>query len=252
MPRFASYVICTSPRSGSTLLCRLLAATGVSGNPGSHFHRPDIEAWLRSFSLERLEGESERDCLFRILEAAKAKGSLDTGMFGLRMQRGSFPFFISRLGMMFPEAASERARIESAFGPTLFIHLTRLDKVEQAVSCERARQTGLWHRARDGSDIERLEPVSAAGYDGRVLRAQYDEFIAFDRAWEAWFAAEGIVAHHITYEALSAAPAETLADLLDALGLSRDHAEGIKPDIAKLADAISREWVARFRAENAL
>lgn len=153
---------------------------------------------------------------------------------------------------MFPDAASERARIEAAFGPTLFIHLTRLDKVEQAVSCERARQTGLWHRAQDGSDIERLEPVSVAGYDGDVLRAQYDEFVAFDRAWEAWFAAEGIVPYRITYEALSAAPAEALADLLAALGLSRSHAEGMKPDIAKLADATSGEWIARFRAENGL
>ncbi|HBF29284.1 Stf0 family sulfotransferase, partial [Rhizobium sp.] len=31
MAKFSSYVICTSPRSGSTLLCKLLAATGISG-----------------------------------------------------------------------------------------------------------------------------------------------------------------------------------------------------------------------------
>ncbi|MBT6203829.1 MAG: sulfotransferase, partial [Rhodospirillaceae bacterium] len=42
MARYQSYVICTSPRSGSTLLCSLLAATGLAGNPCSHFHDPSI------------------------------------------------------------------------------------------------------------------------------------------------------------------------------------------------------------------
>lgn len=28
-----AYVICTAPRSGSTLLCRMLGATGIAGQP---------------------------------------------------------------------------------------------------------------------------------------------------------------------------------------------------------------------------
>ena len=48
MADFEAYVICTSPRSGSTLLCKLLVATGVAGLPASHFHEAmtDIEAEL--------------------------------------------------------------------------------------------------------------------------------------------------------------------------------------------------------------
>ena len=42
MAKYESYVLCTSPRSGSTLLCKLLAATGVAGNPDSYFHRPAV------------------------------------------------------------------------------------------------------------------------------------------------------------------------------------------------------------------
>ncbi|MEM1201062.1 MAG: Stf0 family sulfotransferase, partial [Pseudomonadota bacterium] len=33
MAGFDAYVICTSPRSGSTLLCKLLAPTGIAGKP---------------------------------------------------------------------------------------------------------------------------------------------------------------------------------------------------------------------------
>ena len=48
---FRSYIICTSPRSGNTLLCKLLAATNVAGVPGSHFHVPSLEGWLAAYDL---------------------------------------------------------------------------------------------------------------------------------------------------------------------------------------------------------
>lgn len=89
MPKFDSYVICTSPRSGSTLLCKLLAATGISGNPGSYFHRPSIAEWLAYFEPAADASRPEADILATIFRAAIAKGSGDTSMFGLRLQRHS-------------------------------------------------------------------------------------------------------------------------------------------------------------------
>lgn len=134
MPKFDSYVICTSPRSGSTLLCKLLAATGISGNPGSYFHRPSIAEWLAYFEPAADASRPEADILATIFRAAIAKGSGDTSMFGLRLQRHSFDFFVQKLAVLHPERSSDLQRIEAAFGQTLFLHLTRLDKVEQAVS----------------------------------------------------------------------------------------------------------------------
>lgn len=52
MAKFHSYVICTSPRSGSTLLCNMLAATGVAGKPKSYFHQGPITDWLSYLNLE--------------------------------------------------------------------------------------------------------------------------------------------------------------------------------------------------------
>src|SRR3954467_13591327 len=42
-----SYLVCATPRSGSTLLCELLAATGVAGRPAEHFEH------LQATSLPR-------------------------------------------------------------------------------------------------------------------------------------------------------------------------------------------------------
>lgn len=249
MAKFDSYVICTSPRSGSTLLCQLLAATGVAGNPGSHFHRPSISAWLNSFELAPDDAMPERDVLASIFRAAIAKGSLDTGMFGLRLQRASFEFFTRKMAVLHPGFTNDVERFRAAFGRTLFIHLTRFDKVEQAISYVKAHQTGLWHAAPDGTELERMSPPQDPVYDPDAIREKMREVKAFDRDWEHWFAAEGIDPFRVTYEGLSADPLETLCQVLNELGLDRRVASGVKPGVAKLADETSRAWQARFRSE---
>jgi len=250
MAKCDSYVICTSPRSGSTLLCKLLAQTGIAGNPDSYFHQPSISAWLDDLELTVDSSLPERDVLAAIFKAAIAEGSLDTGMFGVRLQRHSFDFFTEKLAVLHPGYASDVERLRAAFGPTSFIYLMREDKVEQAISLVKAQQTGLWHRAPDGTELERLAPPQEPTYDGDALRAQFDELTAYERDWESWFETENIEPLRLTYEGLSEAPKETLGKVLEHLGLDARAANGVTPDVAKLADGTNRDWAARFRAEH--
>ena len=249
MAHYDSYVICTSPRSGSTLRCNLLAATGIAGKPESHFHDPSIADWLGYYDLTPDAALSEREVLAQIFRAAIAEGSGDTGLFGLRLQRHSFDFFTEKLAVLHAGLSSDVERFQAAFGPTLFIHLTRRDKVEQSVSYVKAQQSGLWHAAPDGTEIERLSPPQEPRYDAGEIRAKFDEVTAFDRDWEAWFESEKIDPLRITYEALSKDPLAALRQVLDRLGLDPAAASGVTPGVAKLADKTSREWAARFRAE---
>ena len=153
-----SYVICTTPRSGSTLLCELLAATGVAGRPGSHFHVPSLEGWLEDYGLNERRFSSRREALRTVLIAARTRGTGDTGVFGLRMQRGSLGYFLQQLDALHPDLTSDVERIGAAFGLTVFVHLSRPDRLGQAISRVRAEQTGLWHRRADGTELERLAP----------------------------------------------------------------------------------------------
>ena len=248
---FDSYVICTSPRSGSTLLCSLLAATGVSGKPDSYFHEPSLEAWQADLGVTPPQGASEREVVALLFAEAIAQGSGGTGMFGLRLQRHSFAFFVGKLALLQPEAPTDAARFAAAFGRTLFIHLSRANKLEQAVSCVKARQSGLWHRRPDGSELERLAPHRDPHYDHDTIRAERDAMLAMDAAWEAWFAAEAIAPLRLTYDGISADPQGTLRRVLARLGLDPDIAAGVAPGTAKLADRTSRDWVSRFLAEEA-
>lgn len=247
--RYASYVICTSPRSGSTLLCSLLKATGIAGNPASWFHEPSVAEWLADLGIAPRKAASERDVLQSVFRAAIERGSHETGMFGLRLQRHSFDFFHKQLTLLYPEPESFVARFERRFGKTLFLHLTRPDKVEQAVSYLRAKQTGLWHVAADGSELERTAPHRDPSYDAQEIAAASEMMTEYDRDWQEFFLREAIEPVRISYDALAASPAATVRDVLDRLGLDCAAAARIEPGTKKIADEISHDWVARFRAE---
>ena len=248
MANYDSYVICTSPRSGSTLLCKLLAATDVAGKPESYFHRPSVDDWAAELGITPEETATEREALDTVFRAAVLEGSNGTGMFGLRLQGHSFGFFREKLALLFPEEPSDAGRFKRAFGTTLFVHLTRPDKIEQAVSCVKAEQTGLWHVAPDGTELERLAPHREPSYDREKIRAQVEVMTAHDSDWNNWFAREGIDPVRIRYDDLSADPLKVLRNLLTCLGLDRDAADGVEPGVRRLADSTNRDWVARYRS----
>lgn len=249
MSGFQSYILRTSPRSGSTLLCQLLAATGVAGHPKSYFHRPDVASWARGLELQA-DGAYESDAeLNAVLRAAITAGRADTPLFGLRLQSHSCPFFFAQLARLYPDADNDAARIEHAFGRTAFVYLNRDDKVDQAVSYLKASQTGLWHKAPDGTEIERNAPPAAPVYDGDKLRALWEQMCGYDCTWNDWFAAQGIAPTRVSYDALSANPVPCLRTVLSAIGCDPDAAHNVTPGVAKLADAQSQAWADRLRAE---
>ncbi|MGI9350060.1 MAG: Stf0 family sulfotransferase [Rhizobiaceae bacterium] len=249
MEQFQAYVICTSPRSGSTLLCRLLRNTEIAGFPESHFHDPSISEWLGYYGLKPEEFGERKDALNAVFSAAYETGKGRTGIFGMRLQRHSFSFFVEQLNVLHPTLSTDRSRIEAAVGKTLFIHLTRKNKLEQAISYVKAQQSGLWHMAPDGTELERLSEPKEPTYDYQAIVTQLARFVEMDKEWSAWFAAEQIEPLRVTYDDLSADPHATLARVLEALGIDHAPTDEVAVPVAKLADATNRDWADRFRAE---
>ena len=232
------------------MLCSLLAATGLAGNPCSHFHDPSISEWLGYYDLKPTEHAGERDVLDAIFDAARAYGTGNTDIFGLRLQRHSFGFFVRQMDILYPDLTNDLARFQAAFGKTLFIQLSRANKLDQAISYVKASQTGLWHMAPDGTEIERLSEPQEPFYDAEAIARQLADLTAMAQQWEHWFANQSLDPLRVTYDELSADPTSVLARILDALGLDQETAEGMATPVAKLADATSRNWAERFLAEN--
>lgn len=244
-----AYVICTSPRSGSTLLCGLLREAGNAGVPESHFHAPSLEKWLGSHGFRNDAFSTRQDALKAVFKSVYEHGKGASDIFGLRLQRHSFDFFIEQLKVLYPSLPDDSSRMDAAFGTTLFVHLTRENKLDQAISYVKAKQSGLWHLAADGSELERLSEPKEPVYDAVAIAAQLSLSEQMETEWEEWFAREQIKPLCVTYGELSAAPFATLGRVLKALGLECEPRDEVTPPVAKMADAINQEWAERFRSE---
>jgi LPS sulfotransferase NodH len=243
------YIICGTPRTGSTLLCKLLASTKGAGDPHSFFRRQDISSWAEEWHLPLRESMNEKDFSAAYLEAAIKAGKGGTNVFGLRLMRENLDDLTTVIDQVFPSLPTDRARFERAFGAILYIHLTREDKLAQAISLIKAEQTGLWHVAPDGMEIERVSPPQEPRYDFDRIRHDMAELESYDAAWESWFDEQGIEPLRVGYEGLSADPAETLIRICQALGVPPPAVSEVTPGVAKLSDETSSEWMRRYLSD---
>ncbi|MFO0991738.1 MAG: Stf0 family sulfotransferase [Hyphomicrobiales bacterium] len=248
---FDSYIICGTPRTGSTLLCDLLASTRRAGAPDSFYGRKFMPDWAAAWHLPDPAAMSERDYAIAYLDAAIKAGKGGTAIFGLRLMRENLDELSALLDLIYPGLPSDKARFEKAFGEILYIHLFRENKLDQAISYIKAQQTGLWHVAPDGTEIERLAPPQEPRYDFARLKAEVEKLEAFDKAWHDSFAAQGITPLTTGYETLAADPATSLIRICEALGIDAPDPTDVRPGVAKLSDATSRDWMRRYYEDSA-
>lgn len=244
-----SYIVCATPRTGSTLLCGLLTATKHCGAPDSFFMANADPHWLKVWGMP-VDGDlADPGYCTAMLQGAIAAGKGGTDVFGLRLMRSDLPALCALIGTAYPGYDSDKARLEAVLGDVLYIHLRREDKLAQAVSMVKAEQTGLWHVAPDGREVERLAPPAEPVYDRARIAAKLAELEALDTAWIDWFAAEKIAPMTIGYENLAADPAAEVSRICAALGQPSPAPGSLKPGVAKLADAVSLGWMRRFREQ---
>jgi trehalose 2-sulfotransferase len=244
------YIICPTPRSGSTLLCNLLASTMRTGNPNSYYHRAAIMAdWAQEWKLPDRGTMAEKDFDIAYLQAAIRAGRGETKIFGLRLMREYLEALLALLDRIYPGLLSDVERLKCAFGNVLYIHLTRESKLAQAVSLIKAQQSGLWHMAPDGTEIERRAAPREPKYDFKLIQQELITLEAYDAAWNEWFAQQQVTPLRVQYEILSEYPARTLIQICEALGVAAPTAEAVIPRVAKLADEVSLDWMRCFHAD---
>lgn len=248
MPHELAYLLCATPRSGTTLLCDLLSGTGAAGNPQSFYRRQDIEKRAGGWGLrpEDFQGKADFDRAY--LSATRQEGAGQTGVFGLRLMWGTVSELAERLGFLQPYA-TDRALFERAFGPLIYIHVSRRDKVAQAISLLKAEQSGLWHAAADGSERQRTAPAAPVAYDPARIAELHDELQRDDAAWGAFFARHDIAPMRVEYEALAAAPRAEVRKILLALGRPPQLADDLAVQTSRMANVESSAWAERFRRE---
>lgn len=233
--RPVSYLLCGTPRTGSTLLCGLLASTGVAGRPESYFREPDEEAWARRLGVPvPVEPRA-------FVRAVRAAGSTPNGVFAARVMWGSLARLVDGLDPG-PRTRSDLEVMAAALGPLRAVHVRRADVVGQAVSWARAEQTGHW---QDG-DRSAAEPRFDLGQLDELVRTIGEH----EAAWGRWFAAQGVEPYGVTYEEVTADPAGAVRGILGHLGSAPPAGWRPAPRERRQADEVNAEWVRRYRAES--
>lgn len=230
------YIICGTPRTGSTFLCHLLASTGVLGHPESYFREPDEATWARRFDL-RVEGQRVHD-YHLFARAVRDSATTPNGVFGARIMWGSIPRI--RQGLDPEDDQSDLAALQDAFGPLRFVHLQRRDTVGQAVSWARAEQTGYWQQG----DSVHTNPKPDVAQMVQIVRT----IKAHNAAWRSWFDRHGIEPYELDYAELTTKPSMVLGEIAALVGLSRVPSWRRDDLSQRQADLISEEWSALLRA----
>lgn len=236
VPMLGGYFICATPRTGSTLLCGLLASSGVAGRPESYFRAQDEQTWASRFGL----GGSYSHGNF--VREARAHSTTDNGVFGARLMWGTLEELVDRVRPT-TTARSDLDVLQAAFGEIRFVHLWCEDVLAQAVSWALAEKSNVWHATPgERRDVVHEPPT----FDRAMVSKLVTMIDTHNRAWRNWFASVDTQPYEVRYEDLDRDPVRTGAHVLQTLGLA-ERATRLEVRVERLRDDTNQAWISQYR-----
>jgi len=278
-----SYLVCATPRSGSTLVCHALEETGVAGRPEEYFEalrhsgrprRPEEyflgveDQSIRDHLGERSVGSDpqprsplwSRAAYDRYLEWAFETGTTENGVFGAKLMWNYFGEFVSLLRNVPEYRDVPLAELMPAVFPDLtFVRVVRANKVRQAVSLWKAVQTATWREDQASAKAASVEEDGAPPYRSFVeahrpqLRFHYkaidhllEQLLIEEASWDAFFEHSGIEPILVLYENFAADYETSTLNLLERLDLTCPEDFEFEPRMKKQSDKINDDWTKRY------
>ena len=230
------YVICTTPRSGSWMLCSLLAQTGVAGNPQEYFGQTLIEELRIHAHIAHTQDIGE------YLDRVTELGASSNGVFGMKLMAQQTRTFVRRASERKGAAFdSLRTALESVYPGIRYILLTRQNKVAQAISFYRALTDQVWKQRSPDPPRARTVP-----YDHFSIQRCYQEVLLSDAYWAGYFTRHSIEPHRIDYEELAGDHERETRRVLAYLGLD-EAVPLLPPETVKQSGSESVAWELEFR-----
>ncbi len=178
------YLICSTQRSGSAYLASLLDKTNLAGRPMEYFNDVYIEAFCRRFAFKNIDRQKY------IFELQRLRTS-PNGVFGAKAHLWQLQFWSGE------KTLTAMKTILSAFDHLIFIR--RRNPLAQAISLDRALQTGHW-----SSQHTKLadEPAFAPVFDFSRIAKALSEVCVAENAWMALFQTLALSPIEVYYEDL--------------------------------------------------
>ncbi|NDV62227.1 hypothetical protein G0Q06_07190 [Puniceicoccales bacterium CK1056] len=235
-----SIIICATPRSGSYLLSDLLNQRGM----------PFAEEWLTQFhqeSRKRAYGVKDSLDYISFLKLLTAR-ERQAGLFSMKVM---FPQFY-QLTQLLGESkevpgGTFMEKLCHIFPNPAFIRVSRENKVAQAISLHKARQTGQWVKRRG----EELRPAINPVYSFLGILDAFEERRRSEKLWEEFFESHPADVFEMSYEELIADKEGMLERIFNWAGLKfspvakSEASSGFQP----MRSSINDDWIKRFEQD---
>lgn len=232
--------VCTTPRTGSSMLRGDIRSTNAMGDPREWFNMGPGGRYEKS-SDEWAVPAGDLDAY---IAAIREHTATPNGVVGVKI----FELHLSQLvkrGML-PAGPGRLRALAERFGSSdpVIVRLSRDNKLRQAISFVKARQTGKW-----GSQGEAKRQGK---YDRKAIESAIYELIERENLWDRELEASGYSADvTLVYETLQNQRSEAILSIARALGLP--DAETVvgerDTDSARLerqANDETEAWIDRF------
>jgi LPS sulfotransferase NodH len=241
-----SYLVCANQRSGTTLLGRALADTGVAGRPEEYFlavdevQQPGWRCWEEGIFAN---GAVDREAYLRIVSDL---GTTPNGVFGAKLMWNNVRWAVAKFRELPQFSGLDRASVfHTAFPDLHVVNVTRRDRVRQAVSWARAAQDGLWVT----SDDEPAVPAGRPEYDFELIGNLVGLIDEGERGWRELYTELGLTPCEVVYEDLLTDDGyeKAVRDVLEHLELDLPGDVGVpRPRTRRQSDDVNEAWVARY------
>jgi LPS sulfotransferase NodH len=216
------YLIATTSRSGSTHLCRMLAATGRLGEPDEYYNPRLRPAWMK------LWGATDDAEYFQQLVA---RTSTPNGVCGIKVATTAFEHLRTSLGTSF-DLLDVR-----------YIWLRRRDTLRQAISLYRAESTDIWHWPAGAP-----RPTACPAFDAARIERCRREIDTANGYWRDWFAGEAALTPlELWYEDVTADPRAAIEQICRHIGVSNENLPTPRNELCVMRDETTDAWCAQLR-----
>lgn len=203
-----NYIVCSTVRSGSTLLCRTLESLGGFGHPEEYFHR---------HRLAKLNLNDQPDTFLEYCRSIGSQGSAER--LGIKMHWWQLVDFLTlaRQSLQF-EGKGDLEILDMLFPNLVFIYLWRRDLASQAVSAAIASQTGQWEK---GDDSGKSTKAKSLKFQPWKIYEWEQSLKEQNHCWRQFFQDNHTNYYETTYEDLISSFPEEIANIVRHIGVDK-------------------------------
>ncbi|QQL45143.1 Stf0 family sulfotransferase [Sulfuriroseicoccus oceanibius] len=241
-----TYLVCATHRSGSNLFCQSLWLSELAGYPQECFSP------TRSPVIAEEHGLTPPEESFSLYLRSLLAKRQTNGVFGAKIMWKHVAWFREQL-LADPQYTGTRSEnvaevLKGAFPELKYFWVRRRDKVRQAISLYKAKQTKIYNSMQEdnGQGKQDVELV----YDFAAIDKEVKRFEKEEQEWQKFFQDNQIAPYVVEYENFVEDYEQTAIGALRFLGVDIpvDY-EQPKSHYRQLADAVNDEWYARYRED---